>query len=173
MQRDIRKAVEELKSAGMEEFLHQDPCQFDCDEDCSSKESCKCPKTKCVRVKKCTFVSKCKRVKKCTFVTRCTRVRVKKWTFVTKRIREKRCTFVTKRTRVKKCTFVTKCIRFEKKCFWTKRCFCKKCVTFHHHNNQSSNCSGHPDCSSCCDECNQQHHSPCKQKKFDHFWYKK
>ncbi|WP_438801283.1 CotG/ExsB N-terminal domain-containing protein, partial [Bacillus wiedmannii] len=25
MKRDIRKAVEEIKSAGMEDFLHQDP----------------------------------------------------------------------------------------------------------------------------------------------------
>ncbi|OUB33078.1 hypothetical protein BK737_11715 [Bacillus thuringiensis serovar palmanyolensis] len=139
MQRDIRKAVEELRSAGMEDFLHQDPCQFDCDEDCSSKKSCRCPKTKCTRVKKWTFVSKCTRVKKWTFISRCTRVRVKKWTFVTKRIREKKCTFVTKRVRVRKRKCVTKCIRFEKECYWTKKCICKKNITFHSDNIQPNN----------------------------------
>ena len=39
MKRDIRKAVEEIKSAGMEDFLHQDPSTFECDDDCSSKLS--------------------------------------------------------------------------------------------------------------------------------------
>lgn len=125
MQRDIQKAVEELKSAGMEDFLHQDPCQFDCDEDCSSKESCRCPKTKCNHVKKWTFVSKC--------------TRIKKWTFVTKRIREKKCTFVTKRVRVRQRKCVTKCIRFEKECYWTKKCICKKNITFHRDNNKPNN----------------------------------
>ncbi|MEH7051596.1 exosporium protein ExsB, partial [Bacillus pseudomycoides] len=107
MKRDIQKAVEEIKSAGMEEFLHQDPSKFDCDDNKFSGHkcttSCKCPRTKCTRVKKCTFVTKCTRVKKCTFVTKRTRVRVQKWTFVTKCTRVKKCTFVTKRTRVKKC----------------------------------------------------------------------
>ncbi len=37
MKRDIRKAVEEIKSAGMEDFLHQDPSTFDCDDDCTTE----------------------------------------------------------------------------------------------------------------------------------------
>ena len=49
MKRDIRKAVEEIKSAGMEDFLHQDPSTFDCDDDCTTKiecgEDCNCPTT--------------------------------------------------------------------------------------------------------------------------------
>lgn len=129
MKRDIRKAVEEIKSAGMEDFLHQDPSTFECDDDCSSKiecsDDCKCPRTRCTRVKHCTFVTKCTHVKKWTFVTKCTRVRVQKWTFVTKVTRRKECVLVTKRTRRKHCTFVTKCVRFEKKFYWTKRCYCK------------------------------------------------
>ncbi len=68
MKRDIRKAVEEIKSAGMEDFLHQDPSTFDCDDDCTTKiecsEDCNCPTTKCTRVKHCTFVTKCTHVKK-------------------------------------------------------------------------------------------------------------
>ncbi|MEH7814167.1 exosporium protein ExsB, partial [Bacillus toyonensis] len=43
MKRDIRKAVEEIKSAGMEDFLHQDPSTFECDDDhhkCTT--GCKC-----------------------------------------------------------------------------------------------------------------------------------
>ena len=67
MKRDIRKAVEEIKSAGMEDFLHQDPSTFDCDDDCTTKidcsEDCNCPTTKCTRVKHCTFVTKCTHVK--------------------------------------------------------------------------------------------------------------
>lgn len=129
MKRDIRKAVEEIKSAGMEDFLHQDPSTFECDDDCSSKvecsDDCNCPRTRCTRVKHCTFVTKCTHVKKWTFVTKCTRVRVQKWTFVTKVTRRKECVLVTKRTRRKHCTFVTKCVRFEKKFYWTKRCYCK------------------------------------------------
>ncbi len=68
MKRDIRKAVEEIKSAGMEDFLHQDPSTFDCDDDCTTKidcsEDCNCPTTKCTRVKHCTFVTKCVRFEK-------------------------------------------------------------------------------------------------------------
>ncbi|KEK24966.1 exosporium protein ExsB [Bacillus gaemokensis] len=180
MKRDIRKAVEEIKSAGMEEFLHQDPSTFDCDDDCFSKKECstdcRCPRTKCTRVKHCTFVSKCTRVKKCTFVTKCTRVRVQKWTFVTKVTRVKKCTFVTKRTRVKKCTFVTKCVRFEKKFFWTKRCFCKKCVFIRDHDKKPchhSDCHDGKDHHSDCHDWKGHKHSFCKNKKFDHFWYKK
>ncbi len=141
MKRDIRKAVEEIKSAGMEDFLHQDPSTFEYDDHSSQKcdkhsrghqcrKKCRCPRTKCTHVKHCTFVSKCTRVKHCTFVTKRTRVRVQKWTFVTKCTRVKDCKFVTKRTRVKKCTFVTKCVRYEKKHYWTKRCYCKKCVFY-------------------------------------------
>ena len=67
MKRDIRKAVEEIKSAGMEDFLHQDPSTFECDDDCTTKiecnEDCKCPRTRCTRVKHCTFVTKCTHVK--------------------------------------------------------------------------------------------------------------
>ena len=67
MKRDIRKAVEEIKSAGMEDFLHQDPSTFECDDDCSSKvecsDDCNCPRTRCTRVKHCTFVTKCTHVK--------------------------------------------------------------------------------------------------------------
>ncbi|MED0970952.1 exosporium protein ExsB [Bacillus paramycoides] len=164
MKRDIRKAVEKIKSAGMEDFLHQDPSTFECDDDKFSHHKCttgrKCPRTRCTRVKHCTFVTKC--------------THVKKWTFVTKVTRRKECVLVTKRTRVKKCTFVTKCVRFEKKFFWTKRCFCKKSVFFPH----SNGCS-------CDDSCNHDgnkwhgckdggHKFPsCKHKKFDHFWYKK
>ncbi|MGE7633936.1 exosporium protein ExsB [Bacillus paramycoides] len=184
MKRDIRKAVEEIKSAGMKDFLHQDPSTFECDDDkfshhkCTTGRKCttrrKCPKTRCTRVKHCTFVTKCTHVKKWTFVTKCTRVRVQKWTFVTKVTRRKECVLVTKRTRVKKCTFVTKCVRFEKKFFWTKRSFCKKSVFFPH----SNGCS-------CDDSCNHDgnkwhgckdggHKFPsCKHKKSDHFWYKK
>ncbi|WP_033796084.1 CotG/ExsB N-terminal domain-containing protein, partial [Bacillus pseudomycoides] len=40
MKRDIQKAVEEIKSAGMEEFLHQDPSTFDCDDDHFSGHKC-------------------------------------------------------------------------------------------------------------------------------------
>ncbi|GEU01747.1 hypothetical protein TuanDB_39000 [Bacillus anthracis] len=61
MKRDIRKAVEEIKSAGMEDFLHQDPSTFDCDDDCTTKiecsDDCNCPRTRCTRVKHCTFVT--------------------------------------------------------------------------------------------------------------------
>ncbi|PFN05005.1 CotG/ExsB N-terminal domain-containing protein [Bacillus cereus] len=165
MKRDIQKAVEEIKSAGMEEFLHQDPSTFEHDDDKFSchkcKKSCKCPRTKCTRVKKCTFVTKCTRVKKCTFVTKCTRV--------------KKCTCVTKCTRVKKCTFVTKCVRFEKKFYWTKRSFCKKSVFFpdhdcDHRKESSWDDHGHSNCHE------EDHHkrSFCKKKKkFDYFWYKK
>ncbi len=149
MQRDIRKAVEELKSSGMEDFLHQDPCQFDYDEDCSPRESCKCPKTKCPRVKKCTFFTKFTHVKKFTYITRYTRVRVKKWTFVKKRVREKRCILVTKRIRLKKCISVTKCTRFNKKCYWTRKCVCEKTVTFPHCNHHPARCPNSPPC---CDE---------------------
>lgn len=138
MNRDIRKAVEVLKSAGMEEFLHQDPCHFDCEENCSSKDSCTCPKTKCTFVKKWTFVSRCTHVKKWTCVSRCTRVRVKKWTFVTKRVREKQCKLITKRIREKKCKIVKKCVHFDKQCYWTKKCICKKNITFHPCNDQSN-----------------------------------
>ena len=67
MKRDIRKAVEEIKSAGMEDFLHQDPSTFECDDDCTTKiecsDDCKCPRTRCTRVKHCTFVTKCTHVK--------------------------------------------------------------------------------------------------------------
>ncbi|MBY0597900.1 CotG/ExsB N-terminal domain-containing protein [Bacillus bingmayongensis] len=77
MKRDIRKAVEEIKSAGMEEFLHQDPSTFDHDEDCG------CPKTKCTHVKKWTFVTKVTRVKKCKLITKC--VRFEKKFYWTKR----------------------------------------------------------------------------------------
>ena len=84
----------------------------------------KCPRTRCTRVKHCTFVTKCTHVKMdiCYEMYSCTR---SKWTFVTKVTRRKECVLVTKRTRRKHCTFVTKCIRFEKKFFWTKRSFCK------------------------------------------------
>ncbi|MDH4422257.1 MULTISPECIES: exosporium protein ExsB [Bacillus] len=177
MKRDIRKAVEEIKSAGMEDFLHQDPSTFECDDDCSSKiecsEDCKCPRTRCTRVKHCTFVTKCTHVKKWTFVTKCTRVRVQKWTFVTKVTRRKECVLVTKVTRRKHCTFVTKCVRFEKKFYWTKRCYCKKCEFFPHGHGGS--------CDDSCDDgkkwhdCKDDGHKfpSCKNKKFDHFWYKK
>ncbi|WP_410993623.1 CotG/ExsB N-terminal domain-containing protein [Bacillus cereus] len=120
MQRDIQMAVEELKSAGMEDFLHQGLCQFDCDEDCSSRENCKCPKIKCTRVKK--------------------------WTFVKKRIREKRCILVTKRIRLKKCISVTKYIRYDKKCYWTRKCICEKNVTFPHCNHHPAKCPDNPPC---------------------------
>ncbi|MGA4466858.1 CotG/ExsB N-terminal domain-containing protein [Bacillus bombysepticus] len=119
MQHDIRKAVNELKSAGMGEFLHQDPAQFDYDEDCYSKKSCQCPKTKCTRVKKYTFFTRVTRVKKCKFVT--------------------------KRIRVKKCKLITKCIRYDKKCYWTRKCVCKKTVTFPQCNQQSVNSLNHYD----------------------------
>lgn len=151
MNHDIQKAVEELKNAGMEDFLHQDPCQFDYDENCASRERDKCPKTRCTHVKKCTFVTRCTHVKKYTFITRYTRVRVKKWTLVTKRIREKRCIFVTKRIRVKKCKFVTKCIRYDKKCYWTKKCICEKITTYPHCNHRTTRCPDEPD-SPCYDE---------------------
>ncbi|PGK37676.1 spore coat protein G [Bacillus anthracis] len=174
MKRDIRKAVEEIKSAGMEDFLHQDPSTFECDDDCSSKvecsDDCKCPRTRCTRVKHCTFVTKCTHVKKWTFVTKCTRVRVQKWTFVTKVTRRKECVLVTKRTRRKHCTFVTKCVRFEKKFYWTKRCYCKKCEFFPHgHGGSRDNSWGHDK------DCHDGRHKfpSCKNKKFDHFWYKK
>lgn len=170
MKRDIRKAVEEIKSAGMEDFLHQDPSTFECDDDCSSKKGCrdkfKCPKTRCTHVKRCTFVTKCTRVKKFTFVTTCTRV--KHCTFITKVTRRKKCVFVTKCTRVKHCTCVTKCIRFKKKCFWTKRCVCKKSVFFPHKHSCHESCDHRKDC-------HDDGHKflSCKNKKFDHFWYKK
>ncbi|KAA0780007.1 hypothetical protein DN406_32875 [Bacillus sp. BB56-3] len=112
MKYDIKKAVEVIKSAGMEEFLHQDPSNFHCEDCPSSQNDCKCPKTKCICIKKFTFVS------------RCTRVRVRKWTFVTKRIREK------------KCKLVKKCIRFDKQCYWTKKCICKKNISFHEYDNK-------------------------------------
>ncbi|HEK9100451.1 spore coat protein G [Bacillus pfraonensis] len=148
MKRDIRKAVEEIKSAGMEEFLHQDPSTFDCDDDCHSKEDCGCPRTKCTHIKK--------------------------WTFVTKVTRVKKCTFVTKITRVKKCKLITKCVRFEKKFFWTKRSFCKKTVFYRDHDcdhRKHSSCDD--DCHTRCHECDDSKHSSRKRKKFDHFWYKK
>ena len=73
MKRDIRKAVEEIKSAGMEDFLHQDPSTFECDDDKFTHHTCttgckcttggKCPRTRCTRVKHCTFVTKCTHVK--------------------------------------------------------------------------------------------------------------
>ncbi|PGA20001.1 CotG/ExsB N-terminal domain-containing protein [Bacillus pseudomycoides] len=158
MKRDIQKAVEEIKSAGMEEFLHQDPSKFDCDDNKFSGHkcttSCKCPRTKCTRVKKCTFITKCTRVKKCTFVTKRTRVRVQKWTFVTKVTRVKKCTFVTKRTRVKKC-------------------FCKKCVFIRNHDKKSCDHSWDDDCHSSCHDCDHHKHSSCKRKKCDHFWFRK
>lgn len=59
MKRDIQKAVEEIESAGMEEFLHQDPIS---NHKCTT--GCKRPRTKCTRVKKCTRAKKCTRVKK-------------------------------------------------------------------------------------------------------------
>ena len=128
MKRDIRKAVEEIKSAGMEDFLHQDPSTFECDDDCSSKvecsDDCNCPRTRCTRVKHCTFVTKCTHVKMDICYEMYSRTR-SKWTFVTKVTRRKECVLVTKRTRRKHCTFVTKCVRFEKKFYWTKRCYCK------------------------------------------------
>ena len=40
MKRDIRKAVEEIKSAGMEDFLHQDPSTFECDDDKFTHHHC-------------------------------------------------------------------------------------------------------------------------------------
>ncbi|MEY8347037.1 hypothetical protein AALF16_01770 [Bacillus cereus] len=71
MKRDIQKAVEEIKSAEMEEFLYQDPITFECDDDKSSGHKCttdgKCPRTKCTRVKKCVRFEKkgfCKKKKK-------------------------------------------------------------------------------------------------------------
>ncbi|MED0995405.1 exosporium protein ExsB [Bacillus mobilis] len=189
MKRDIRKAVEEIKSAGMEDFLHQDPSAFDCDDDKFSHHRCttgckcttggKCPRTRCTRVKHCTFVTKCTHVKKWTFVTKCTRVRVQKWTFVTKVTRRKECVLVTKVTRRKHCTFVTKCIRFEKKFFWTKRSFCKKCEFFPHRDGHScdDSCDHGRDCHDNghkWNDCKGGHKFPsCKNKKFDHFWYKK
>lgn len=177
MKRDIRKAVEEIKSAGMEDFLHQDPSTFDCDDDCTTKiecgEDCNCPTTKCTRVKHCTFVTKCTYVKKWTFVTKCTRVRVQKWTFVTKVTRRKECVLVTKRTRRKHCTFVTKCVRFEKKFYWTKRCYCKKCEFFP--NGHGGSCDDSCDDGKKWNDCEGGGHKfpSCKNKKFDHFWYKK
>ena len=183
MKRDIRKAVEEIKSAGMEDFLHQDPSTFECDDDCSSKvecsDDCNGPRTRCTRVKHCTFVTKCTHVKKWTFVTKCTRVRVQKWTFVTKVTRRKECVLVTKRTRRKHCTFVTKCVRFEKKFYWTKRCYCKKCEFFPHGHGGScdDSCDHGKDCHDSghkWNDCKGGHKFPsCKNKKFDHFWYKK
>ncbi|MDA2168062.1 exosporium protein ExsB [Bacillus cereus] len=189
MKRDIRKAVEEIKSAGMEDFLHQDPSTFECDDDKFTHHNCttgckcttggKCPRTRCTRVKHCTFVTKCTHVKKWTFVTKCTRVRVQKWTFVTKVTRRKECVLVTKRTRRKHCTFITKCIRFEKKFFWTKRSFCKKCEFFP--NRHGHSCDDSYDHGRDChddghkwNDCKGGHKFPsCKHKKFDHFWYKK
>ncbi|ACO26159.1 spore coat protein G [Bacillus cereus] len=177
MKRDIRKAVEEIKSAGMEDFLHQDPSTFDCDDDCNTKiecsDDCNCPRTRCTRVKHCTFITKCTHVKKWTFVTKCTRVRVQKWTFVTKVTRRKECVLVTKRTRRKHCTFVTKCVRFEKKFYWTKRCYCKKCEFFPngHGGSFDDSCDDGKKWNDCKDG---GHKFPsCKNKKFDHFWYKK
>ena len=108
MKRDIRKAVEEIKSAGMEDFLHQDPSTFECDDDkfthhhCTTGCKCttggKCPRTRCTRVKHCTFVTKCTHVKMdiCYEMYTCT---CSKWTFVTKVTRRKECVLVTKRTR--------------------------------------------------------------------------
>ncbi|PHB73966.1 spore coat protein G [Bacillus toyonensis] len=190
MKRDIRKAVEEIKSAGMEDFLHQDPSTFECDDDKFSHHKCttgckcttggRCPRTRCTRVKHCTFVTKCTHVKKWTFVTKCTRVRVQKWTFVTKVTRRKECVLVTKRTRRKHCTFVTKCIRFEKKFYWTKRSFCKKCEFFpnRHGHSCDDSCDHGRDCHDDghkWNDCKDSRHksSSCKNKKFDHFWYKK
>ncbi|HDR7795407.1 TPA: spore coat protein G [Bacillus luti] len=180
MKRDIRKAVEEIKSAGMEDFLYQDPSNFECDDDCSSKiecnDDCKCPRTRCTHVKHCTFITKCTHVKKWTFVTKCTHVRVKKcgctrgkkWTFVTKVTHRKECVLVTKCTHVKHCTFVTKCVRFEKKFYWTKRCYCKKCEFFP--NGSDTSC----DDGNKRNDYNRKHKFPSFQnKKFDHFWYKK
>ncbi|WP_459501176.1 CotG/ExsB N-terminal domain-containing protein [Bacillus sp. C1] len=195
MKRDIQKAVEEIKSAGMEEFLHQDPSTFEYDDD-SSKYDCKssrkkhnrksshkkhdcksdhkCPKTECIREKKCTFVTECNRVKKCTFVTKRTHVRVQKWTFVTKVTHEKKCKFVTERKRVKKCTFVTKCVRHEKKHYWTKRSYCKKSVFYPEHDCDSDkHSSWKEDRKLRRRDWEDEKKSSCKRKKFDHFWYKK
>ena len=79
MKRDIRKAVEEIKSAGMEDFLHQDPSTFDCDDDCTTKiecgEDCNCPNK--MHSRETLYVRyKMYACKKWTFVTKCTRVRV-------------------------------------------------------------------------------------------------
>ncbi len=172
-----------------EDFLHQDPSTFECDDDKFTHHTCttgckcttggKCPRTRCTRVKHCTFVTKCTHVKKWTFVTKCTRVRVQKWTFVTKVTRRKECVLVTKRTRRKHCTFITKCIRFEKKFFWTKRSFCKKCEFFPHRHGGScdDSCDHGKDCHDDghkWNDCKGGHKFPsCKHKKIDHFWYKK
>lgn len=157
MKRDIQKAIEEIKSAGMEEFLHQDPTSFECEEEHSSHDRCsnkrsnkkefRCPKTKCTHVKKCTFVTKVTRVKKCTFVT--------------------------KVTRVKKCTFVTKCVHFQKKCFWTKRCFCDKCVSHRKHDKCSCRHKEHHDKQSHSQSSCHNKKSNRKKKKHDHWWFKK
>ncbi|MGQ0419619.1 exosporium protein ExsB, partial [Bacillus sp. HC-Mk] len=77
------------------------------------------------------------------------------------------------------CTFITKCIRFEKKFFWTKRSFCKKCEFFpnRHGHSCDDSCDHGKDCHDSghkWNDCKGGHKFPsCKNKKFDHFWYKK
>ncbi len=159
------------------------PSTFECDDDCSSKvecsDDCNCPTED---MYSCETLYICYKmllhVKKWAFVTKCTRVRVQKWTFVTKVTRRKECVLVTKRTRRKHCTFVTKCVRFEKKFYWTKRCYCKKCSLPHGHGGScDDSCDHGKDCHDSghkWNDCKGGHKFPCcKNKKFDHFWYKK
>ena len=92
MKRDIRKAVEEIKSAGMEDFLHKIQVLLNAMMICSSKvecsDDCNCPRTRCTRVKHCTFVTKCTHVKMDICYEMYSRTR-SKWTFVTKVTRRK------------------------------------------------------------------------------------
>ena len=136
----------------------------------------KCPRTRCTRVKHCTFVTKCTHVKMdiCYEMYTCT---CSKWTFVTKVTRRKECVLVTKRTRRKHCTFITKCIRFEKK-FSGQNEVSVKCEFFpnRHGHSCDDSCDHGKDCHDSghkWNDCKGGHKFPsCKNKKFDHFWYK-
>ncbi|WP_379967691.1 CotG/ExsB N-terminal domain-containing protein [Ectobacillus sp. sgz5001026] len=86
MNRNIRKAVDEVIAAGMEDFLHQEPSShFHSKSKCSSS----CPKTRCTRVKKCIYVTKCTKFTKKYYWTK--KSYCAKRSFIKKRSCQKKC----------------------------------------------------------------------------------